>query len=326
MMVAADDPAVNPPEGSHQQAASPSEAGPDRSRRPGAQLKAAREAKGLTVDEVAESLRLHTRQIAALERDDYGYFCAPVFVIGYVRNYARLLDMDPEPLLAGLGSRAPKVPAVKAELTSTNIPMKRRRVFEETRWIIAGVAVIAVVLSIWAVNRHPRPANPQTASAESGAAMPAAPTQRPQPTDAPAADATAISQPNPPPDGAAANPESVPAPPAAVHAASKEATPAPGTKPQTKAPEAKAAPAKPAQVVLRLKADSWIEIADAAGERLVARMGKAGDEVKLHGQPPFDVLLGNASNVEVEYNGKPYRDMPISKQNVANFKLGKAGD
>lgn len=59
---------------------------------PGARLRAARERKGLDVKAVADHLHLHERLIEALERDDYSGLPSAVFVKGYLRNYARLVD------------------------------------------------------------------------------------------------------------------------------------------------------------------------------------------------------------------------------------------
>ena len=265
-------------------------------RLPGAHLKAAREAKGLAVEEIAEALHLHKRQIAALESDDYGYFSAPIFVTGYIRNYARLLGIDPEPLLASFGHHAPQAPAVRAELTATSIPMKRDRLTNPSWGVTALVATVVILLTVWALGRHP--ATKPSLEAETPAA-------------APSSEASSTSAPPAEPAGAAsAEPE--PASPAL----------APATGPSIR-PSTPSNSAAGVEVVFTFKGDSWVEVSDATGRRLAARMGRMGDEVKLRGQPPFDVLLGNASAVAVEYNGQPYTRIPANRQNVATFKLGQ---
>jgi cytoskeleton protein RodZ len=82
---------------------------------PGEQLRRAREAKGWAVDLVAERLRLHPDQIDALERDEHESFPALIFVSGYIRSYARLLDIDPDPLLASLQPVEPSTPVILRE-------------------------------------------------------------------------------------------------------------------------------------------------------------------------------------------------------------------
>ncbi|RMG30375.1 MAG: hypothetical protein D6721_03840 [Gammaproteobacteria bacterium] len=67
---------------------------------PGAHLRRLREARSLSREAVAEQLHLDLRILVALEEDRYEALPAPVFVRGYLRQYARLLEVDAEPLLA----------------------------------------------------------------------------------------------------------------------------------------------------------------------------------------------------------------------------------
>ncbi len=65
----------------------------------GSVLREAREAKGLTIDEAQEQTRINARYLQALEEGRYEALPTPVHVRGFLRNYARLLSLDPEPLL-----------------------------------------------------------------------------------------------------------------------------------------------------------------------------------------------------------------------------------
>lgn len=67
---------------------------------PGRRLRIVREDQGVPLPRVAAELHLAPATVEALEADDYAALPGPVFVAGYIRNYARLLGMDPEPLLA----------------------------------------------------------------------------------------------------------------------------------------------------------------------------------------------------------------------------------
>ena len=58
-------------------------------------LRDARLARGLSVQEVARQLRLSIRQVTALEEDDYSKLSSGTFLRGFVRNYAKLLQVDP---------------------------------------------------------------------------------------------------------------------------------------------------------------------------------------------------------------------------------------
>ena len=66
------------------------------------QLRSAREAKSLTVEQVAEITKIRTDHIRALEEGDFNVFSAPIYIRGSVRLYAGALKLDPAPLLATL--------------------------------------------------------------------------------------------------------------------------------------------------------------------------------------------------------------------------------
>jgi cytoskeletal protein RodZ len=65
----------------------------------GSLLREAREAKGLTLAEVQEVIRVNPKYLEALEDGAYHLLPTPVHVRGYLRNYARFLQLDPVPLL-----------------------------------------------------------------------------------------------------------------------------------------------------------------------------------------------------------------------------------
>ena len=68
---------------------------------PGAALQAAREARQLSVPQVADQLKLSSAAVTALEANDWDRLPAQVFVRGYIRAYARLMGLDDEELLDG---------------------------------------------------------------------------------------------------------------------------------------------------------------------------------------------------------------------------------
>ena len=72
----------------------------------GGQLKAAREAAGLSLDQVAQQLKLAPRQVRALEEENFGMLPGRTFTRGFMRNYARLLSLDPDLLVAHLPDAA----------------------------------------------------------------------------------------------------------------------------------------------------------------------------------------------------------------------------
>ncbi len=87
---------------------------------PGAQLRAARDGLGLSIEEVADRLRLNEALVLAMEEDRFGLLGAPVFARGHLRNYAALVGASergvldafdvgdlPEPTFLTAGDREP---------------------------------------------------------------------------------------------------------------------------------------------------------------------------------------------------------------------------
>ena len=76
------------------------------------------------------------------------------------------------------------------------------------------------------------------------------------------------------------------------------------------------------KLVLELDRESWTEVQDAHGAKLYYALAAAGQIINVAGEPPFRVVLGNAPNVEVFYNGKPFDFTPWSHGGVARFTVG----
>ena len=66
----------------------------------GSTLRSAREAAGLSIDDVALQLKLAPRQVRALEDDDFQHLPGRTFARGFARNYARFIQLDPDRVLA----------------------------------------------------------------------------------------------------------------------------------------------------------------------------------------------------------------------------------
>src|SRR6266516_1091100 len=90
---------------------------------PGARLKAEREAAGLSLDQVAQQLKLAPRQVRALEDEDFGKLPGRTFARGFVRNYARLLNLDGDNLLSMLpdAAHAPALGSPALQSTGTTM-------------------------------------------------------------------------------------------------------------------------------------------------------------------------------------------------------------
>ena len=71
----------------------------------GGRLAWERQKAGLTVTDIAARLRLHPKQVRAIEEENLGGLPEPAYVRGFVRSYAKIVGIDVSPLLADLNDR-----------------------------------------------------------------------------------------------------------------------------------------------------------------------------------------------------------------------------
>jgi len=76
----------------------------------GQQLKAAREAKGVSENDAGLATKILTKTILAMESDDFSGMAAPTYAKGFIRLYAAYLGLDPEPLVEEYLSRHASAP------------------------------------------------------------------------------------------------------------------------------------------------------------------------------------------------------------------------
>lgn len=187
----------------------------------GGQLAAARQHYGLTVADVARQLKLNVRQVEALEEDAYEQLPGPVFVRGFVRNYARFLGLDPEPLLAYAEHHMPRQRPVEEPFSpSRAVPFSGERENHLSRYMIVIVLLIAGVLVFELYHYKPQRTAEKTLF-EPGRLREAPPPAR-KPAAAPAQTATTASA------IAAATPPSTTASPSVAPAADSGSAPATG--------------------------------------------------------------------------------------------------
>jgi cytoskeleton protein RodZ len=199
----------------------------------GETLRAARNAQGLTLEQVATELRIELPQLEALEGDRFERIGVPVFVKGYLRQYGARLGLDPRDLLA----RYYEQTSLKEVLVQPSKTIKLHDERQITVWVIAALAILVVIvgLAAWWVGTggssvaSAPSATPKTggdAKPASPAASPA-PAATPEPASAPGSSGAAGGTATPP---AEATPSSSPSTPAATPpsgAAAPAATPAP---------------------------------------------------------------------------------------------------
>jgi cytoskeleton protein RodZ len=277
----------------------------------GARLAAAREAAGLSLSEAAERLHLDATTLQGLEREQYQTLGAAVYVRGHLRRYAELLGLPVAEIETAYGLTATAVSGMP-DLTRVLSPLENSA---SPSWALrpgpaaAVVGLLAVAALVWWAVRMPhapRNGTPVNAApAASDLAAPAPPPSQPLGGSSPGPGATtapASSEPGAPAGSVAAPREShVPQRPAA----SASMLPAPAlTRAVSTAPEAAAAPGS-VRIAMQFREDSWVEIYDAGGSRLLYDLAAAGTERALRGNAPLRILLGNPGGVDLSVDGRP---------------------
>lgn len=318
----------------------------------GALLKAGREEKNLAVADVAAKLKLTGRQVEALEAEDLSHLPSEVFVRGFVRNYARLVDVDVDSVIAPVDVQAAVAETITAPSAGVAFNSKGIR-----RWVVLPLAALGVFLLLVAALYHwLRQGEDSLVVAEPVApvansqAIPQPNTQPPLSTSAPEPAATSLEsrtlqlspRPEVVPDGAPTPAQPDATRPASTDSASS-ALPLPPAKPVASpapavaltpaglpAPAAATAPvaekttlAKPAGAhTLRFEPahDAWIQVVDGKGNRF-SRLVRAGSAESFLGEPPFRLVVGEAARVRMSYDGHVIDLTPFIGQKVARLTL-----
>ena len=278
----------------------------------GAELAQAREAQGLALADVAQQLKFAPRQLEALEQERFGALPGPTIARGMLRNYARLLKLDPDALLGRLGDRldAPDSGKLAARF-SQPVPFSDNA--RRSTLVYAGVSIlilgaVGAVAYEWHQERNAKRQLAFVAAAKA----PLEPA-RPAPPPAPKTAAPA----SPPKTAEPASPPKTAAPPAKAAAKVDEVAPAAEQRIATPKPAATGAH----RIVVRCEEECWIEVKDGLERQLVSSLNPAGTERVVRGQPPFDVVIGNAQHVRVTYNDRPIDLQPHTRVEVARFTL-----
>jgi cytoskeleton protein RodZ len=248
-----------------------SEAGGEPVRGIGARLRSAREKKGLTVLQAAEKLHVDARLLESLEAGQYAALGAAVYVRGHLRRYADLLGESPAELQQLYDETTHTVAPDLTRIPRSEPGADPSRLMVPALLILVGFALAGILWWLLSMERTK--------------------------SSAPLAS---------PPDVTAA--ATAPAPAAAGDPASGSAAPADAPAstagPSQTPPAAVPADAAQAQLALKFKAASWVEVYDARGRRLLHGVEAADSARTLAGAAPLRVVLGNAPGVALQLNGQ----------------------
>lgn len=305
----------------------PAELTPPAPDSPGMMLRAARERAGLSVGDVAARLRMGVRQVDALERGDYTALPTGTFLRGFVRNYAKAVNVDGEQairLLEHSNAEAARLKAATIIVPSQEIHIRdgsSRLNIPKTRIaIFAGIALL-LAGAVWYWWEYVRPNR-----AQGGWAIPVVASKAVRPEAA-----TAVPAENGPPGEVdnLANSKATsargdidtafPVNPTTVDTSA-------AVKPATASPlrvNANGAGGTSQDHVLgfTFSGESWVDVTDVNGRTLLSRHYHAGEAAEISGAAPLSVVIGNAQVTRMAYNGKEIELAPYTRVSVARVTV-----
>ena len=258
----------------------------------GAWLRRQREARDISLREIADSSKISLRYLEAFEQDRFDILPARVFAQGFLREYAKYVGLDPDEVVNHY--LASQQEADTEEATGEERAEPKRAGTSSSWWfhvlLVIGVAATLVLAALLAFQ-----------------------TERGRARIAPAEGGTAAATPALPPP--AAPREAEPAAPQAVDPAAEPV-------PEAAQPQAAAPATDPLQVLVRFRERCYVE-ATVDGERRVRQEQAAGDVLTLPAQQEVLLTLGNAGGVDVEVNGRPF-DHGRGRGEVARLRIDLA--
>lgn len=295
----------------------------------GTQLKTAREARNLSIADVAHALKISPKQVELLEASAWGDLPGHTFVRGFVRNYGRFLHLDPESLLKQLeAAPVPRPPQLNLP-RSTEVTLPHAGEVQRKDFMTMGLGAILVLVAALAfflvpdgwwssevttiVRRNPEPAAAPPARAEESA--PAMPQAAGVPTEG-----TLFPPGSPEAASAVSSAPVAPATPA-VQAVPAAAPDAPAQVMQVSQTAVRDPASGRMQAEFSVSQLSWVEVRDKGGVLLLAENLAAGARRSVSGVPPLAVVVGNAVGVTLTVNGRAVRLNPHPTTNVARVTL-----
>ena len=299
----------------------------------GGALRTARESQHLTIQDIASRLRLGPKQIEALETDNFAALPEPTIVRGFIRNYAKQLKINAEPLLDAYNVLVPNSDLHRLIVKpSANMKMTSHKKPKSGRYLIVGILVL-MGLGLWLFYQNyvakPSPtalsepvvgANASTTNTEPlpEAALPAAEREASLQTSTeltmPAAPEAAS-----PLNPADANVGNAPATAALPATASQPAPVAPAA--TAELPVATLGASGMTKLEFNASQETWVSVVDESGREIYNKIIFAGSRESIDVAPPVNVTVGNAGATSLTMNGKPVELAPHSRQNVARIKL-----
>ncbi len=285
-------------------------------RSPGAVLSQARQARQLSLAEAASRLKLPRATIEHIEADQFDRI-APIYRRGYIVNYARLVELDPQPLLEQMGELEPE--PLRAVLPVSGKPQRFDRFLKFATYALVTTMIVPPLVYFFVLGGA-RLFESEVASRVADGSNVQSPEAQKTGYRERFADALAVQPPETTQNDAShlsasalpMNPIRTVTQPAPVADMADDVgveDSLPEVDPMTR-------------LELVLSDDSWIEIESADGQRLEFDLLRSGESRQYTGLAPFRLLLGRASAVSLSLDGQPVDFDGHEEGGVAELVIG----
>ncbi|MEM7026747.1 MAG: RodZ domain-containing protein [Pseudomonadota bacterium] len=301
--------------------------------KPGRLLRETRLQKQLTIEEIRKRINLEGRIIEAIEADDYSNITSPTYVRGYLRSYAKAVDLDGDYVVSLFQSEnMPPPPEILPEVKPPSQVSSNDKPVKAFTYLL--ILALILLLLVWYQGNF-LVSNEQT-------------------EEITGADETETSINNTDtgfdvvihPEGwqspTTENAERIQTETVAVIEQDTDETMTSMETSQVRTENGMAmelnlnetnieesATSETIEyisdgsdtILLTITDESWIEVYDANEERLFMNLGKEGEKINIQGQAPFRIILGYSPGVDLIFNDERFDTEPFSNDGVARFRI-----
>lgn len=284
----------------------------------GARLRAARESQGLTTSDIASRIKFSVKQVESLEAGDQAHLPEGAFLRGFIRSYARTVQLDEADLIGELQNSGGGDSLHEEPLLIMSVESKSMHSRNNGYWRWVGVVALLVSAG-WGWQQLSQPVFEKSVISEIKLPEPilvsssVAATSGVEMTDSLRSEIPVMQ-----PISSVITPtlsKSIDVKDAQVKPANKDSTSGMDSLKQATEKVASAVSTTDLVVLEQLKkrplhfvftADSWAEVVDKNGETLLSKMNPAGSEKWIGGRvrAPYKISIGNVSGVRLYNRGR----------------------
>ena len=283
-------------------------------------LTKAREKLTLSQKEIASRLNLREEIIAALDASDFDKLPAPTYVMGYIRSYARAVNLNSDALISIYEGVAEKPPEILPDVKPPVQASSRDKPVQAMSYLITFTMVILLIAWWQGQNIVGTDFLYTGAKTSEGGEYPGGFSYTYNIVTHPES-FTGLKTDDPENNGPGKTQTTTTPDLATYTEVSNVLLKHSDLLSIEDSPSLIDSQTSSDILKIELTAESWIEVYDALGKKLYISLAKPGEKISLTGTTPLSVKLGNARAVSVNFNGKPFDTSKHTKAGIARFLL-----